>query len=216
MSAQVQSFHDPVTGTVTHVVYEQAGSACAIVDPVLDYDAAAGRTHTGSAEKVLAFIRAYRLCVEWILETHAHADHLSAAAWLRGQVGGQVGIGRDITRVQRVFKGLFNLEPDFATDGRQFDRLFGDGERFTVGALVQCNFGERRLLRIAGVPVGRHLADQMMAPLALGQGGSYRTMALTQHALTNAAIVKLFTGVTITATTESRDVVRVDIERAHT
>jgi glyoxylase-like metal-dependent hydrolase (beta-lactamase superfamily II) len=131
----VDSFHDPVTGTVTHVVYEKPGSACAIVDPVLDYEPRSGRTRTTAAARVLAFVREQELKLEWILETHAHADHLSAAPWLREQLGGQIAIGRDITRVQGVFKRLFNLEPEFATDGRQFDRLFGDGERFAIGAL---------------------------------------------------------------------------------
>jgi glyoxylase-like metal-dependent hydrolase (beta-lactamase superfamily II) len=135
MRPMVQSFHDPVTGTVTHVVYEKAGSACAIVDPVLDYEARSGRTRTIAAAKVLGFVREQGLKPEWILETHAHADHLSAAPWLREQLGGRVAIGCDITRVQGVFKRLFNLEPEFATDGRQFDRLFGDGDSFPIGAL---------------------------------------------------------------------------------
>jgi glyoxylase-like metal-dependent hydrolase (beta-lactamase superfamily II) len=135
MHPLVQSFFDPVTFTVTHVVYEAPGSDCAIIDPVLDFDARSGRTRTGSAEKVAAFVRAQRLRVEWILETHAHADHLSAAPWLREQFGGRIAIGRDITRVQGVFKELFNLEPEFATDGRQFDHLFADGERFRIGNL---------------------------------------------------------------------------------
>ena len=131
----VQSFFDPATFTVTHVVYEAPGSACAIVDPVLDFDAKSGRTRTASAQKVADFVRAQGLSVEWILETHAHADHLSAAPWLREQLGGRIAIGHDITRVQGVFKKLFNLEPEFATDGRQFDHLFADGERFRIGKL---------------------------------------------------------------------------------
>ena len=131
----VQSFFDPATFTVTHVVYEAPGSACAIVDPVLDFDAKSGRTRTASAQKVADFVRAQRLSVEWILETHAHADHLSAAPWLREQLGGRIAIGHDITRVQGVFKKLFNLEPEFARDGRQFDHLFADGERFRIGNL---------------------------------------------------------------------------------
>jgi glyoxylase-like metal-dependent hydrolase (beta-lactamase superfamily II) len=135
MRAQVQPFFDPVTGTVSYVVYEQPGSACAIVDPVLDYDAKSGRTGTGSARRVVDFVRAQRLEVAWILETHAHADHLSAAAWLRQELGGQVAVGRDITQVQGVFKRLFHLEPDFATDGRQFDHLFADGDSFAIGRL---------------------------------------------------------------------------------
>jgi glyoxylase-like metal-dependent hydrolase (beta-lactamase superfamily II) len=135
MRPLVESFYDPATGTVSHVVYGQPGAACAIVDPVLDFDARSGRTRTASAQRVAAFVREQDLRVEWILETHAHADHLSAAAWLRDRLGGRIGIGRDITRVQDVFKTLFNLEPGFATDGGQFDHLFADGERFRIGAL---------------------------------------------------------------------------------
>jgi glyoxylase-like metal-dependent hydrolase (beta-lactamase superfamily II) len=131
----VQSFFDPATCTVTHVVYEAPGAACAILDPVLDFDAKSGRTRTASAQKVVDFVRAQRLSVEWILETHAHADHLSAAPWLREQLGGRIAIGHNITRVQGVFKKLFNLEAEFATDGRQFDHLFADGERFRIGNL---------------------------------------------------------------------------------
>jgi glyoxylase-like metal-dependent hydrolase (beta-lactamase superfamily II) len=131
----VQSFFDPATSTITHVVYEAPGAACAILDPVLDFDAKSGRTRTASAQKVVDFVRAQRLSVEWILETHAHADHLSAAPWLREQLGGRVAIGHNITRVQGVFKKLFNLETEFATDGRQFDHLFDDGERFGIGNL---------------------------------------------------------------------------------
>lgn len=132
---QVHSLHDPATGTLTHIVYEKPGSACAIVDPVLDFDVKSGRTRTTSAEKVAAFVREQGLRVEWILETHAHADHLSGAPWLREQLGGRIAIGRDITRVQSVFKELFNLEPGFPTDGRQFDELFAEGDAFAIGAL---------------------------------------------------------------------------------
>ena len=135
MPAQVQSFHDPVTGTVTHVVFEKAGTECAVIDPVLDFDAKSGRTRTASVERVAAFLDEQDLQLAWILETHAHADHLSAADWLRDRFGGRVGIGRDITQVQGVFKHLFNLEPAFPTDGSQFDHLFADGERFGIGAL---------------------------------------------------------------------------------
>jgi glyoxylase-like metal-dependent hydrolase (beta-lactamase superfamily II) len=135
MQPLVQAFFDPVTCTLTYVVYAHPGSACAIVDPVLDYDAKAGRTSTAAAHKVAEFVRAEHLRVEWILETHAHADHLSAADWLRQQFGGRLGVGGNITEVQHVFKRLFHLEPEFATDGRQFDRLFDDGERFAIGRL---------------------------------------------------------------------------------
>jgi glyoxylase-like metal-dependent hydrolase (beta-lactamase superfamily II) len=103
---------------------------------VLDYDPKSGRTGTGSAAALVEFAKAQNLRVHWILETHAHADHLSAAPWLRAQLGGRVAIGERITRVQEVFKGIFNLEPGFRTDGAQFDHLFADGERFTAGDLA--------------------------------------------------------------------------------
>ena len=135
MQASVQAFFEPVTGTVSYVVYDRDGGHAAIVDPVLDYDAKAGRTRTRSAEALVDFVRAHGLSVQWILETHAHADHLSAAAWLRQQVGGKVAIGEKITEVQRIFAGVFDLEDGFARDGSQFDHLFAAGERFSVGEL---------------------------------------------------------------------------------
>jgi len=112
-----------------------AGTPALIIDPVLDYDPRSGRTGTASAEQVVAHVRQLGLQVSWILETHAHADHLSAAAWLRAELGAQIGIGEHITRVQKVFAGVFHLEPEFRTDGSQFDHLFRDGETFEVGAL---------------------------------------------------------------------------------
>lgn len=135
MSAAVQPFFDPATWTITYVVYDQPGSACAIIDPVLDYDPKAGRTSTDSADKVVAFVRSQRLRVEWILETHAHADHLTAAPYLRRELGGQIAIGNNITQVQGIFKKVFNLEPEFRLDGSQFDRLLADGETVAIGSL---------------------------------------------------------------------------------
>ena len=131
----VQSFFDPATSTFTHVVYDQVGGRAAIVDPVLDFDPASGRTRHDSADEVIAFVRAQGLTVDWILETHAHADHLSSAPYLQAQLGGRIAIGEAIRRVQGVFKPIFNLEPGFATDGSQFDHLFADGEVFSIGAL---------------------------------------------------------------------------------
>ena len=131
----VQGIFDPATWTVTYVVYEAAGTACAIIDSVLDYDPKSGRTGTASADKVIDFVRSKGLQVAWILETHAHADHLSAAPYLKAQLGGQTAIGAHITAVQKVFKGVFNLEPDFAVDGRQFDHLLADGQRLPLGNL---------------------------------------------------------------------------------
>ncbi len=133
---QVQSFLDPATSTYTHVVYDHAGGRAAIVDPVLDFDAPSGRTAHTRADEVIAFVRAQNLTVDWVLETHAHADHLSAAPYVKAQVGGKLAIGRAIQRVQGVFKTLFHLEPEFATDGSQFDHLFADGDTFQIGDLT--------------------------------------------------------------------------------
>jgi glyoxylase-like metal-dependent hydrolase (beta-lactamase superfamily II) len=135
MLPQVSSFYDPATFTWTYVVYDRVGGHAAVIDPVLDYDAAAARVSTRAADAVIAFVAGNRLTVEWILETHAHADHLTAAAYLKAQTGAKVGIGRGITRVQDRFKALFGLEPGFATDGSQFDRLFDDGDTFRIGRL---------------------------------------------------------------------------------
>ena len=133
---QVHGIFDPATWTVTYVVYEKPGSACAIIDSVLDYDPKSGRTSQASADKVIEFVKANKLQVEWILETHAHADHLSAAPYLKAHLGGKTAIGDHITAVQGVFKGIFNLEPDFKLDGSQFDHLFKDGETIQIGALT--------------------------------------------------------------------------------
>lgn len=135
MSPQVQAFFDPATWTVSYVVFDTPGGHCALVDSVLDYDPKSGRTRTTSADQLIAFVRAQHLTVDWILETHAHADHLSAAPYLRKHLGGKVTIGSQITQVQNVFKGIFHLEPEFATDGRQFDHLLQDGETFAIGQL---------------------------------------------------------------------------------
>ena len=130
---QVQGFFDEATWTVTYVVHNGAGSACAIVDSVLDYDPKSGRTRTASADKIIDYVKANRLHVEWILETHAHADHLSAAPYLKAKLGGRTGIGEHIAVVQKVFKGIFNLESGFRQDGSQFDHLFSDGELIRIG-----------------------------------------------------------------------------------
>ena len=132
---QVHGIFDPATWTVTYVVYEKPGSACAIIDSVLDYDPKSGRTSHTSADKAIAFVKANDLKLEWILETHAHADHLSAAPYLKQQLGGKTGIGDHITGVQKVFKGIFNMESSFKLDGSQFDHLFADGESIHIGAV---------------------------------------------------------------------------------
>jgi glyoxylase-like metal-dependent hydrolase (beta-lactamase superfamily II) len=133
---QVQGFFDKATWTVTYVVHNGPGSACAIIDSVLDYDPKSGRTRTTAADQVIEFVKNHHLSVEWILETHAHADHLSAAPYLKKHLGGQIAIGEQITRVQKVFKGIFNLEPQFKLDGSQFDRLLADGQSLAVGSLT--------------------------------------------------------------------------------
>ena len=136
MQPIVQPFFDPATWTVTYVVHQEARSECAIIDSVLDYDPKSGRTSTASADRVIAFVRERALRVDWILETHAHADHLSAAPYLKRHLGGRIGIGQNIRGVQAVFKQLFNLEPEFQPDGSQFDHLFEEGETFSVGGLT--------------------------------------------------------------------------------
>jgi len=132
----VHGIFDAATWTVTYVVYEKPGSACAIIDSVLDYDPKSGRTSHASADKVIAFVKTHDLKVEWILETHAHADHLSAAPYLKQHLGGKTAIGDHISGVQKVFQGIFNMESSFKLDGSQFDHLFKDGETFPLGAMA--------------------------------------------------------------------------------
>lgn len=132
---RVRTFFDPATFTATHVVVDPATRQAAIVDSVLDFDPASGRTTTASADAVVAHVQAEGLEVVWLLETHAHADHLSAAPYLQEKLGGTIAIGRDICTVQRTFGALFNEGPQFARDGSQFDHLFEDGEGFRLGAL---------------------------------------------------------------------------------
>lgn len=136
MQPNIQAFFDPATWTVTYVVYDEPGGSCAIIDPVLDYDPKAGRTNTVSADKLITFINKQHLTVRWILETHAHADHLSSAHYLKGKLGGKTAIGDHIPVVQQTFKELFNMEPQFTPDGSQFDHLLADGESFSVGKLT--------------------------------------------------------------------------------
>ena len=138
MKADITAFFDKTTCTVTYVVADPAGGACAIIDPVLDYDAKSGRTGTVGADDVLAFIADSGLRPEWILETHAHADHITAAQYLRGELGQGVklGIGAAIPNVQKTFAKIFNTEPDFATDGSQWDHLFPDGGSVSLGDLT--------------------------------------------------------------------------------
>ena len=132
----VHGIFDKATWTVTYIVHQGIGSACAIIDSVLDYESKSGRTSTTSAEKVVEYVNEHQLKVEWILETHAHADHVSAATYLKKQLGGKIAIGDHITQVQKVFKGIFNLEAEFKEDGSQFDCLLASDEEFKVGELV--------------------------------------------------------------------------------
>lgn len=133
MNPHIQAFFDAVTATVTYVVHD--GSACAIIDSVLDYDPKSGRSGTASADRVVDYVREHGLDTQWLLETHAHADHLSAAPYLQRKLGGVIAIGQSIRTVQGVFKQIFNLEPEFQLDGSQFGRLFADGETFQIGKL---------------------------------------------------------------------------------
>jgi glyoxylase-like metal-dependent hydrolase (beta-lactamase superfamily II) len=134
-SPVVQSLHHSDTGTWSHLVADPDSAAAVIIDPVLDFDAKSGRTGTTFAQGLLDLAVGGGYRVGWILETHAHADHLSAATWLKQKLAARTGIGAGIREVQRIFKPIFNLEDDFATDGSQFDHLFADGERFSLGSL---------------------------------------------------------------------------------
>ena len=128
-----QAFFDPKTWTVTYVVSDPATLRAAVIDPVLDYDFKSGHTSSTSADQVLAYLNEHALQVDWILETHAHADHLSGARYLQQRVGGRIAIGENIRAVQATFKKLYNLERSFLPDGSQFDHLFKDGETFRIG-----------------------------------------------------------------------------------
>ncbi|MEZ5590112.1 MAG: MBL fold metallo-hydrolase [Gammaproteobacteria bacterium] len=136
MKPDIKAFFDPDTYTVSYVVADPDTRQCAIIDSVLDYEPNSGRTKTQSADQLIAYIKANTLTVEWILETHAHADHLSAAPYLKAQLGGRTGIGQHITQVQQVFGQLFNAGAGFHHDGSQFDRLLADNETFTIGKLT--------------------------------------------------------------------------------
>jgi glyoxylase-like metal-dependent hydrolase (beta-lactamase superfamily II) len=132
---EIASFFDPATFTVTYVIHDPATREAAIIDSVLDFDPASGRTATASADAVIAHVTSQNLKVTWLLETHAHADHFSAAPYLQEKLGGKIAIGAEITRVQNVFGKLFNAGTEFARDGSQFDALFRDGDSFAIGTL---------------------------------------------------------------------------------
>ena len=132
----VESLFDPATSTFSHMVWDEESRQCALIDSVLDYDPKSGRTHTDSADALIARVQALGLQVQWLLETHVHADHLSAAPYLKQHLGGKTAIGDHISGVQKVFKGIFNMESSFKQDGSQFDHLFKDGESIGVGGLT--------------------------------------------------------------------------------
>ena len=131
----IKAFFDSGTSTISYVVHDGQGGPCAIIDPVLDFDPKAARITTHQAQSIVDYVSASGLAVEWILETHAHADHLSSAFWLQQKVGGKIAIGEGITGVQSHFARLFNLGAEFVADGSQFDHLFQAGERFSIGTL---------------------------------------------------------------------------------
>jgi glyoxylase-like metal-dependent hydrolase (beta-lactamase superfamily II) len=135
MSPLIESFFDPMTGTITYVIYDEIGGSAAVIDPVLTFDAKSGQTTTEIADEVIGFIRSSDLTLVWILETHAHADHLSSASYIQTQLGGRIAIGEHIKQVQASFKKIFNLEESFALDGSQFDHLLRDHETIRIGKL---------------------------------------------------------------------------------
>jgi glyoxylase-like metal-dependent hydrolase (beta-lactamase superfamily II) len=135
MKPAIHAFFDEATNTLTYVVREPNGRACAVIDSVLDFDYASGRTDTRSADAVVAFIRAESLDVQWVLETHVHADHLSAAPYIQERLGGKIGIGQRITVIQDTFGKVFNEGTRFQRDGSQFDKLFEQGDSFMIGQM---------------------------------------------------------------------------------
>jgi glyoxylase-like metal-dependent hydrolase (beta-lactamase superfamily II) len=133
--ADVAGFFDPATSTISYVVRDPASTACAIIDAVMDFDYASGRIGTASADRLVDHIRANGLTLTWLIETHAHADHLSAAPYIQAKLGGKIGIGEHIRQVQDVFGKVFNEGTEFQRDGSQFDRLFRDGDTYDIGGL---------------------------------------------------------------------------------
>ena len=132
---EVAGFYDPDTATISYVVKDPASKSCAVIDSVMDIDYAAGRITFASADQLIDYITANDLALEWLIETHAHADHLSAAPYIQGKLGGKIGIGSEITTVQEVFGKVFNEGTEFRRDGSQFDRLFVDGDTYQIGTM---------------------------------------------------------------------------------
>ena len=135
MGPDITAFFDQATNTISYIVCDPNGSACAVIDSVLDFDFASGRTDTRSADKLINFIKENKLDVQWLLESHVHADHLSAAPYIQMEVGGKIGIGSHITDVQETFGKIFNEGTEFQRDGSQFDKLFVEGDTFHIGQL---------------------------------------------------------------------------------
>ena len=135
MGPDITAFFDEATNTISYIVCDPNGSACAVIDSVLDFDFASGRTDTRSADKLINFVKENKLDVQWLLETHVHADHLSAAPYIQMEVGGKIGIGSHITDVQETFGKIFNEGTEFQRDGSQFDKLFVEGDTFHIGQL---------------------------------------------------------------------------------
>lgn len=135
MKPKIKAFFDEPTSTISYVVAEPKGDRCAIIDPVLDYDPRSGRISTLAADLIIEFVRDTGLMVDWIIEAHAHADHLTSSAYLKENLGGRIAIGEHVIIVQQTFKKLFNLDDSFADDGSQFDHLFADDERVAIGGL---------------------------------------------------------------------------------
>jgi len=133
---QVEAFFDAATNTISYVVKDPASNACAVIDSVMDIDYAAGRITYDHADKIIDYIRDNGLKLEWLIETHVHADHLSAAPYIQGKLGGKIGIGEHITTVQETFGKIFNEGTEFQRDGSQFDALFKDGDTYTIGTMT--------------------------------------------------------------------------------
>jgi glyoxylase-like metal-dependent hydrolase (beta-lactamase superfamily II) len=136
VTPEVEAFFDPATNTISYVVKDPGSAACAVVDSVMDIDYAAGRITYDHADEIIAYVRDRGLTVEWLIETHVHADHLSAAPYIQEKLGGRLGIGRNITVVQDTFGKVFNEGTEFQRDGSQFDRLFDDGDTYTIGGMT--------------------------------------------------------------------------------
>ncbi|MEO1317756.1 MAG: MBL fold metallo-hydrolase [Pseudomonadota bacterium] len=132
---EVTAFFDPHSNTISYVVRDPAGSSCAVIDPVMEFDQAAGRLTFESADRIIAFIRERDLTLDWVIETHVHADHLSGAPYIQRALGGRIGIGEHVLEVQETFGKIFNEGTEFQRDGSQFDRLFADGDTYSVGSM---------------------------------------------------------------------------------